>query len=156
MSSAFCKSVPFTTAPTPWGAFRRVNWINILFHTNVFELSKNLAPLWRSCYRYEDPSIAYFEELTFSSVTNPYFSTWCRLQKLADGLVEKFVTRGLMKEEYDKVNIRAPLMKCNRLTESAAKKIVEVSRAVKMHWLTVILRATSIWFHEVQISIEKR
>ncbi|XP_015761642.1 PREDICTED: uncharacterized protein LOC107340783 [Acropora digitifera] len=45
-----------------------------------------------------------------------------RLQNLADGLVEKFVARGLMKEEYDTVNIRAPLMKCNQLTESAAKK----------------------------------
>lgn len=54
------------------------------------------------------------------------------------------MAHGLMKEEYGKVNIRAPLMKCNLLTESAAIKIHKVSRAVKMHWLTVILLATSI------------
>lgn len=81
--------------------------------------------------------------------------------------MENFVAHGLMKKEYDKVKIHATLMNSNLRTESEdktpakkirtdlpprftrkvsfdARKIVTVSRAVKMHWLPVILPATSI------------
>lgn len=44
-----------------------------------------------------------------------------RLQKLADGLVEKFVAHGLMKKEYEKVKIHASLMNSKLRTESEDK-----------------------------------
>ncbi|XP_068686940.1 activating signal cointegrator 1 complex subunit 1-like [Montipora foliosa] len=50
-----------------------------------------------------------------------------RLQKLADGLVEKFVANGLMKKEYDRVKLHATVMKSKLRTDSegqsGAKKI---------------------------------
>lgn len=80
--------------------------------------------------------------------------------------MEKFVAHGLMKKEYEKVKIHASLMNSKLRTESEdktpaknrtdlpprftrkvsfdARKIVSVSRAVKMRWLPVILPATSI------------
>lgn len=80
--------------------------------------------------------------------------------------MEKFVAHGLMKKEYDKVKIHASLMNSKLRTESDdktlpksrtdlpprftrkvsfdARKIVSVSRAVKMRWLPVILPATRI------------
>ena len=80
--------------------------------------------------------------------------------------MEKFVAHGLMKKEYEKVKIHASLMNSKLRTESDdktlpksrtdlpprftrkvsfdARKIVSVSRAVKMRWLPVILPATRI------------
>ena len=56
-----------------------------------------------------------------------YF-TYFRLQKLADALVERFVSKGLMKKEFDRVKLHATVMNTKLRSDSEGQTPAKKSR----------------------------
>ena len=65
------------------------------------------------------------QKLVFISLYITYF----RLQRLADALVERFVSKGLMKKEYDRVKLHATVMNTKLRSDSERQTPAKKSRS---------------------------